>query len=37
VIEEGREFGEVTKFYTDSSTKNQVGRAKKVLSEMGKI
>jgi hypothetical protein len=37
VMEEGREFGEVTKFYTDSTTKNQVGRAHKVLSELGKI
>ena len=37
VIEQGREFGEVTKYYTDASTKNQVGRAKKVLSEMGKL
>jgi len=37
VMEEGREFGEVTKFYTDSTTKNQVVRAQKVLSELGKI
>jgi hypothetical protein len=35
VIEEGRQFSEVVKYYTDSSTKKQPARAKEVLVSMG--
>lgn len=37
VIEEGREFSDVVKYYTDASTKGHVLRAHKVLSDLGKI
>jgi len=35
VIEEGRQFSEVVKYYTDSSTKQQPARAKEVLVKLG--
>ena len=35
VIEEGRQFSEVVKYYTDSSTKKQPARAKEILVGMG--
>ena len=37
VINEGREFGEVTKFYTDSSSKPAVGRAKQILDKLNSV